>query len=330
VSSIYTEYVSSLRTDGTLPDGKLFDDVWAQLRKDVRRELGGRGLLDFPPSVLGIPGASWAEIMDELLQTVFVYVFVERLENLRNKLARSDPRNVDGIVLLQIRICLTDLQRRNDPIGYRVYELLHSAVTKSVADRELYVLDGKDGKVTNTTVLGFDPGTSPENPATPLDDEGVHRWLDDLLPDFMTARGSEVIPIVRRLRELVGELRNDGVEAFGFKDLVDPLKKETRRRWLAVYETTPTDGWPHRAADLHGLHCCVTGKIDLEGKKKTREGLARTWTFLRATQRDRNGQLPSNVKLAREIGVDRSRVPTLLETLKRLVAECLSGQGERR
>ncbi len=72
-----------------------------------------------------------------------------------------------------------------------------------------------------------------------------------------------------------------------------------------------------------------SGKIDLEAKKKTREDLARTWTFLRATNQDRNGHMPSNVKLGKELGVDGSRVPTLLETLKRLVAECLSGQDQR-
>ncbi len=326
MSEIYTEYVSNLRDDGTLPDGKLFDDVWIALRRSVRRELGRRGLLDFPPSVLGVPGVSWNEVMDEVLQTVFLYVFVERLKNLRAKLDNSDVDNIDGIVVLQIRNCLTHLQRLNDPIGYRAYELLHSAITKSVDSGELHVLEGKDGKVCNSTVLGFDPRTSPES-LTEDFDERVCVWLDDLLPDFMTARGPAEVPdVVKRLRGLVLALRDDAVEAFRFKDLVTPLKNE-RRRWRAVYsETTGTDVPDHRTADLYGLDRCVTGKIDLDDKKKTREDLARTWTFLRAMHQDRNGHLPSNVKLGAAVGVDRSRVPTLLETLKRLVAECLSGQ----
>lgn len=320
-SHTYTAYVVA-------PSRVNFDQVWKKLQQQIYTELRRRGLWEMSPIVLGIQGRRWDEVIDELLQEVFLYVFVERLENLRKKLATSQQKNIDGIVVLQIRHCLTALQRNNDPIGYRVYELSLSAVDACVTDGKLVVRG--DEKVRNETVLEFS-GTSMSSDIPPgdvLPPERLNAWMDRLLPDLMTARYRAVAPVVKTLGELIIELRDEGVDSFRFKDLVDPLKNETRRRWLSIWsEGTSTDVPAYRDADLHGLSRCVNGKIDGEQRKKTREDLFRTWTFLRATNAERNGHKPSRFKLAQEIGIDRSRVDTLLGTLKRMVEECLSGQS---
>jgi hypothetical protein len=155
----------------------------------------------------------------------------------------------------------------------------------------------------------------------------AHAWLDQLLPDLMTARSRQVTEVIETLRGHVLALRQEGVRMFRFKDLVDPLKRETRRRWLAAWSNEGRQhASPLHGVDLYGLNRCVSGKIELENKKKTREDLARTWVFLRATKPGLNGHRPSAVQVSRAVSVDRSRVPALLDTLKRLITECLSAQ----
>jgi len=335
VSDVYTRYVRGLPDDGSEPDSGRFDELWEQLRVDVRREMARRSLHDLPPSRLGLHAAGWGDAgaMDELLQEVYLYAFLERLSNLRRKLRVCD--NIDGIVILHIRHLLTDLQRRHDLIGYRVYELVLRAVRESLAAGDLYVV-GRDtlgskprhgvDKVRNDTVLGFHPRPSAARTAPEFKDQ-VTAWNDDLLPDLVTARKRGTDAVVRKLRDCLLRLKAAGWGPFTFKDLVDTLKSDVRRRWLALWSRdVEAEAHQHLPADLPSLHRCVMGKIDQESREKVRDDLAKMWKFLLSTSHERDGHLPSNVKLAAALGVDRSRVPQLLASLKRLVDECHTQQ----
>ena len=302
-SRLFTAYVRRLAAPDGAADRALFDQVWAALRTALRSELRRRGLWEGPPSYLGVYGAEgWegpGEPLEELLADCFAFVFVDRLRSLTAQLAVKD--NVDGLVFLNIRHFLHERQREHDPLGFRVFEVLRRAVQDAVEAGELRVLAGEP-RVRNDTRLGFG-AAAPHGPTRPAPAAGpaaraalretAARWTGDLLPDLVTARGREEEGVAARLRALFPLLREAGLESFGFKELVDPLKAEVRERWAALLAAADPGG-PEGAVparfDLlaegreafRWLVACVQAALDrLEAAEATRGYLGTLWQFLR-------------------------------------------------
>ena len=61
------------------------------------------------------------------------------------------------------------------------------------------------------------------------------RWNDELMPAHRHGRSRQQAAGERLLRQLL-ELPRDGVEAFRFRDLLEPLKSDARRRWAALLD----------------------------------------------------------------------------------------------
>lgn len=288
-------------------DRRAFEEAWSALRAALCSELRKRGLWEGPPAYLGVYGRdSWEEpggravggaldALDELLADCYTYVFLDRLRSLRAQLEVKD--NVDGLVFLNIRHFLHERQREHDPLGFRVFEVVRNALQAAVEAGELHLLAG-DPRVRNDTLLGFAPAPalSPEPGGAPAAGRlsGIAaRWSSDLLPDLVTARGKEEERVTGRLRALLPELRAEGIEAFSFKELVDPLKAEVREQWAALL-AVDDPGAPEAAApsrpDLlaegregfRKLVACVQAALDrLEAAETTRAYLATLWQFLR-------------------------------------------------
>ncbi len=207
------------------------------------RQMRARGLRSAPPSYLGVyGGASWEEegLLDELIGDCYTYIFVRRLPGLIKQLMVRP--NIDGLVVRNVQNFLHDTQKKHDPLGYRVFEVLESALQLAVDARSLYVLENGP-KIRNATILSFSrwtqPKVVPQLSHPPDFSLQVKVWNDDLMPDLIRAKGKARRTLEVGLKERVVRLSEDGVKGFRFKDLVDPMKHDVRQRCGAMLSEVP-------------------------------------------------------------------------------------------
>ncbi len=367
----FTDHVRLL-TGGRPLDEASLAPLWSALRAALRAELRRRGLWESPPAYVGIygwdswetPGEMRQGALEELLFECYTYIFIQRLRGLEAQL-KVKP-NIDGLVFLNIRHFLHERQKEHDPLGSQVFEVLRSAVRMAVEEGALRVVSGDEG-VRNDTVLSFSP--EPQSPA-PREAVAalVPSWNDDLLPDLVTLRGQRQEEVVRRLRDLLPELRREGIAAFRFKDLVDPLKADVRKRWAAILDESQGEAAP-QGGEEEGrsrvrvvspdqrveerqvfrwlIDCVLTALRRLDTSEKTREYLVTLWQFVRlqasegegpAAPGSRLGQLlretgdeerPSLRRLAEQLRIPRERLPGLYETLGSLLERCRAANSGR-
>jgi hypothetical protein len=313
-----------------------------ELRATLRGELRRRGLWNAPPDYLGVYGSKgWEEALEELLADCYSFIFVDRLRALQAQLQVKD--NIDGLVFLNVRHFLHERQKEHDPLGSQVFEVLQSAVRKAVSEGELHVLAG-DPRVRNETVLGFRLDADTAALVSADFRSRVALWNDGLLPDLVTLRGRRQEEVVQRLRERLADLRDDGAEAFRFKDLIDPLKADVRARWAALLDqeageatvergdddavqvvplTPPDTGFEERQLVRKLVACVLEAIARLHVNETTRRYLTTFWQFLRvqAASGPLEGRL-SQRRVAELLRVPRERLPELRETLGHLLEQC--------
>ncbi|HSU82385.1 MAG TPA: hypothetical protein VLR69_08180 [Thermoanaerobaculia bacterium] len=328
--SVFTAFVSGLRGAAT-PDADLFHDTWHGLRAALAQEMKRRGLWESPPHYLGVCGwerwdsetpagsgpARAQSALGELVADCYAFIFVDRLQSLKRHL--EEKPEIDGLVLLNIRHFLHERQRMHDPLGFRIFEMLQAAVEEAVASGDLHVLAG-DRKIRNDTLLGFDPAADPL--PTPADWERIAlRWNDELMPGLVTAQTRRLAAVVRRLRELLLELPGLGVEAFRFKDLLDPLKRDARGRWATLLAEEEEGG-------VSGQSCeevarSVSASIErLEADSRTRTQLRTLWHHLwrqQGEEAQEAGRPSSYRQLGQLLSIPRERLPALFDLLRQLV-----------
>lgn len=353
----FTRFLRNLEPGRPLDrESRELEEAWAALRRLLVSELRRRSLWSLPPAYLGIYGcASWnePEAVEELLAECFVFTFVERFRSLKAQL-RSKP-DIEGLVLRNVRNFLQETQRRHDPVGFRVFTVLRSAVRNLLAAGELQVVAGNPG-VQRDTVLAFGSVSSEE--AVRLEEMRPHvlAWNDDLLPGLITARGWDVRQVTERLEQHLRRLEAGRIRAFRFHDLVDALRQDARARWRAVWIHSP-DGIPPRPEEdglaalarlvaphaaweeresVHKLLVCLEGSVERvpEPPAQSRDYLRRLLTFLKSHATDppdkvRGEELPSHRQLATLLDIPRDRMPGLFRTLLDLAEACrrrLSGE----
>jgi hypothetical protein len=333
--SVFTAFVRGLHGERT-PDADLFHDTWHGLRAALAGEMKKRGLWQSPPSYLGVCGwESWdseappgpvstraQSALGELVADCYTFIFVDRLQSLKRHL--EEKPDIDGLVLLNVRHFLHERQKVHDPLGFRIFELLQTAVEEAVASGDLHVLAG-DRKIRNDTLLGFHPGTEPL--ATPADWERiVRRWNDELMPGLVTARTRQLAAVVRRLRELLLELPGQGIKAFRFRDLLDPLKREARGRWAALSPVPDPLRAPAAAVAEPGIEDLarrVPAAIEhLEADSRTRTQLLTLWRHLwqHGEEAPEAGRPASYRQLGERLNIPRERLPALFDLLRQLVS----------
>ncbi len=315
---VFTDYLRSLDPRGEPPSAETFGVAWDALRGVLINELKRRGLWHLPPSYVGIYGChSWQgrdsggfaaglpirpqPALNELITDCYTFVFIERMESLRAQLRRK--ANIDGLVFLSVRNFMFERQRRHDPLGYRVFAALRSAVRAAVDGGELYVLDG-DPRIGNNTLLAASLASAEAG------DRGsreaalaalVEKWSDDLLPELVTTRGRGHRAIQEKLRQHLRRLAARSAGPFVFKSLVDPLKSEVRRRWASIlehaddplpigdvdrdYSRVVSQVWPDAGFEAREsfeklVDCVDEGVERLEDDDKTRRYLETLWCFL--------------------------------------------------
>lgn len=345
---VFTEYVRHLAT-GNAPAHELHERFWKTFRGALVAEMKRRALWNISPACLGFVGGSWStseDALEELAHDSFVSVVLERLQGLAAQLeVRSD---VEGLVFRNLKNFLTALQKRFDPLGYRIYERLRSAIRQAVSEGRLEVLEG-DAGVNNRTLLAFPAAAGVVVAEASQLAEPVRRWADELLPALILAGGSrQKADLLGRLASHLDQLAVVGISQFRFKDLVDALKAAVRPRWHAfgVTETgetaveddigdrfeivrlvRPDAGYEERQ-DFARLLACVDQRMAAhEARAKTREYLRRLWEFLKTWTASDEEKRPGQRQLSRFLGIPRDRFRELDDLLRRWVEHCRSPSG---
>ncbi len=365
MKQVFSDYVRSLSPDGEPSDAAL-DRVWTELRRLLRRSLQRRGLWDRPPGYLGMVGHSaWTtretadrrgfpagtlDALDELVHDFYVWMFVERLASLRRYVAAGDA--IEKVVHRGLQQFLLGRQKRQDPVGYRLYQRLVAALERALRSHRLHVLEGGT-KIHNGTVFAFDPETEAAySEGGPAGDEvlapEVRRWNDELFPDWVTVQGAAAKPLIAELSVRILGLAAAGVEVFVMKPLIDAVKRDARDRLAALWEILKPeaeDSAEQRAVEIAGLaelSVCVEERLRrLRVQERTREKLRRLWRFLEAFGLEAadpesalgvgdrlaaalwRATLPANRELGRLLGIRHDRIPELLARLREEVERCL-------
>jgi len=345
MDAVFSDYIRSLAPGGEPPDIESFDALWRVLRRATIRELKRRGLWRAPPIYLGIYGApSWAsgDALDELLAECYVFIFIDRLERLREQLEVKD--DVEGLVYRCIRNFLHNLQRKHDPLGYRIFEVVREAVREAVAAGELRIL-ASGPRIRNGTYLGPPRGGFGEPQPAPAAAvaERVAGWNDVLLPDLVTAREPRLTRVRSELRRRLSKL-TEAVGAFRFEELISPLKGDARARWssfgidlangevairidpedgVELFRWVPADRGMEDRDSFRELRGGVATAIrELDADAETRRRLLKLWHFLCVRSAEEPGAAtPSARELSRRLGLPRGAVSRLMATLRELVAE---------
>ncbi|MCB1037900.1 MAG: hypothetical protein KDD47_28960, partial [Acidobacteria bacterium] len=264
--------------------------------------------------------------LEELAAQCFQYVFIRRLASLRAH-ARDKP-SVDGLVVLAIRHFLLELQRLNDPLGFRIYEVLRRIVLQEVEGGRLFLVAGSE-RIRNSSRLAREASVAKEvcdgvDPS-PLAD----RWAGEHLEDLVTASHKALSELVVRLGGELGDWLSPQRPGFRFGDLTAALKERSRSAWAARFSTSDPGVPPHQAEAyrrFRQLSQCVRDGLESSGeRRKTRAYLERLWAFLEAFAAeglelpgldlaDDQG-LPPHRQLAKLLGIPRERLPGLLSTL---------------
>ncbi|HWM92289.1 MAG TPA: hypothetical protein VN493_16110, partial [Thermoanaerobaculia bacterium] len=185
-------------------------------------------------------------------------------------------------------------------------------------------------------------GAKPEPPAMDLRSLAA-RWNGRLMPGLVTDRGRHQAGVVRRLRELFPELRDEGAKVFRFKDLIDPMKADVRARWASAFEhevgetgleegeggeirkvrLTPPDLGVEDRQFLRKVIACVLDSVArLDVSETTRGYLYRLWQFRRVQAEEGADREPSARKLGDLLNVPRERIPELRRKLDELLERC--------
>jgi hypothetical protein len=316
--------------------------VRADLRRALEVELRRHGLWAASPSYVGVLGhRRWdRDALDELAGECYLYQLA-RLRGLKARLRAGAA--IDGFVLLNVRHFVFERQRANDPLGYRVFEMLERAVERA-AERGLLLRPGRGERVRNDTVVAFAPGDAAAAPAAP---EALaplaRRWTDDLLPALVTARGRpQREAVVTRLETHLASLPRLGHRAFRFGDLAAPLKDDVRRRWAALGEQEEGATAFEADGDLAGLVRTVPPDTAIEERHRFEklvecaaercarmpeaDGAGELLSLLSALARHARdpaaGEPPSHRALARETAIPRHRLPALYARLRTVIETC--------
>ncbi|MEL7060274.1 MAG: hypothetical protein AAGN46_09650 [Acidobacteriota bacterium] len=334
--------------------------AYEALRQVLVREMRRRGLWHGSPRHLGVVGLSAWNLhdgsLDELVNDCFVFVLVHRRRALSERVEAGD--DVASLVRLNVRHFLFELQRRHDPVGYRVFKVLERAIALLVERRRLRCVGGHPARLRSRTVLAFvaeGTNVAPDAPVRPtrLDAEPIATWADCLAAAIVEARGRQLESVAERLAERLPELA-EHAEAFHFGQLARLLKTQVRLRWSAVLSAEPLapsasgavavldltsrrEGTSEVEArfDFRRLSLAVERRLRrLETRRQTREYLLRLWRHLSTLAVEggalNGSELPSHRQLARDLSIPRDRLPGLYATLRQEIERSRRLLSDRR
>ena len=168
----------------------------------------------------------------------YEWVFLDRLQSLQAQL-QSKPQ-IEGLVFLSLRNFLHERQRKNDPIGFRVFEVVRTALRRGVESGWIEIVEG-DARIRSDTWLSFSgrgslPGDGHDEDLVLADI--ASSWAADLLPELVTTRGRGYARLIDRLVRRIRDLSTEGIDGFRATALVDALKAAVRSQWASFVDSS--------------------------------------------------------------------------------------------
>lgn len=308
-----------------------------------------------PPRYLGLIGwdrwqsrsdasAKKIDALDELVADAFSFVFLDRGPSLLAQLQHKP--HVEGLVALNLRHFIHERQARHDPLGRRVYKVLHDALCEAESLGEIH-RPTRDGRLRDGDLLTFRPGaaTTSEIDASAIE-RSVTTWCDRLVPSLVETGGVGYVKLLAEVRSLVGELDDSGVSVFRLRDLRRPLARDLRARWRALTELAFTMKESNRPTfeereHFEALAAQVERHLDdSDERPRIRQLMISIWRLLVTGSDDRSPSVgvddlfderaPSQRTVASALGVSRSRVQTAFSRLRVIVRRSRAELASRR
>lgn len=354
MTTILTDFVRRMDPEGPEPSQELFDQVWSALRGLLCSEMKRRSSWSGPPGFLGIVGYSFwtlpgpeTDALDELTSECFEWIFVKRLKSLCQQ-AKTKPL-IDGLVALSIRHFLLEVQRRNDPMGFRLFEVLRGVVERGVKSNQLRVVAG-DSRIRNDSVIvAASMAAEGAEYKNTIDPESlVYRWIGRHLEDLLTASHKPLSELSGRLAVELRDWLEESQASLRFGDLASVTKREGRYAWATLFldsifvgDREGHFGVPGtlESEDLRRLaqisHCVIRSIDSLDERLKAKLYLKRLWRFLEkfATAEGEIGasndgdELPSRRQISKMLDIPRERIPDFLEILGGFLKACRQRMG---
>ena len=236
--TLFTQYIKNQQPSDYSPE------LLEAVAKALHAEMKKRGLWNAPPAWLGykdwsywdenrngnrackkvLPKYSYA--FNDLFVTCYITTIIEPLPKLQAQPKTFD--NIDTLIFRNINYFISNLQRKNDPLGYNVAQqaknAIHCAIDKGIfAPSDL----NHDGNVSNKTLLtiySFDTSITPSEKAFILEVlRNNPTWKDIRLK---LAGKSQTVQ--EPLCQIVCQLTEAGILCFRFNVLVDAMKEDVR------------------------------------------------------------------------------------------------------
>ncbi len=344
MTTILTEFVLRLGKATTEPSAEMFEQVWETLRGILVGEMKRRSAWSNPPRFLGVighpvwtaPGTD-SDALDELAAECFEFIFVRRLQSLHAQ-AQSKP-TIDGLISLATRHFLLEAQRNNDPLGFRIYEVLHR-VARDLLAADRIDSDSAESKVRNETVLaprnhgGADPPSyEPGFLADPQ--QLAERWCHEHLEELVTASHRAMRQLIANLGDQLVLWLEEQNRPVRFGTLVNSLKIQCRPAWSLRFVDLGSAEGPLASSEADRfatLSTCVKIRLDrLVEKPRTRTYLHKLWSFLEsfaqegapaALEWDDELRLPPARQMASLLEIPRNRIPGLLDLVRHHLQAC--------
>lgn len=317
-----------------------FNRFWEVFQSLVKRELQRRGLWSGPPQYLGIAGTGkWnGDSLEDLSSECYRFAVLDRLPGLEQR--QHAAQNVDLAIRRNIANCLTELQRRNDPIGYSAFRNAEAAVEMLLSERRLSASGLRGNRVRNETLLSFSGTRRPARTATASELSqaltGLPQWAG-LLPRLVRC----CTAAQEALAACVSELTNAGIRGFRFRDFVAAVKTETRNYWTHVHSaSSPQVGRQDSEADVGAMVPlassdasveedetlarvvnCLNRRIAAIRNRTKRERLTRLLAELLDTVQD-GCRRPSLAEMSRRLDVATSTLHDCVKLLREFADEC--------
>ncbi len=350
---VLTPHIRALAEGSASEAEATFETFWEAFCQAMKWEIIRRGLWQRAPRYLGLTDSPrWnAEVLEELSSDAYIFL----LERLRGLSAQCRVHsNIDPLIYRNLRLFLFERQKACDPLGFRVFEVVRAATRLAIDEGNLIVVDG-DIKVDNRTTLqgsrswsseSASPGRGPalnwtEDPLAQELDERASRWSDELLPEWLVARGPAYQKVVIKLADHFAELTDGVARPLAFKVLVDACKRAVRARWKAIWrnETTNVGDWeeeesvvilsrqlvpPGSSFEARQSYERLVARVDerilqVEASAITHSHLLALWEYLRIAASLDETALPSRRQIASRLGLPRYRMPFLFKTLSSVV-----------
>lgn len=229
MESVLNDHVKQLVSGRRVLDH--MDRFWDVFSMLVRTELRRRGLSTAPTRYLGVAGAgTWSErnAFDELCHECYRFAVLDRLAGLTRYTQQSIC--VDTAIRRNIANCFTELQRKNDPVGYAAFRNAEGAIDILLQREELTGTSLLGRRVRNRTVLrftGISPSMLPVGREVLVQQIGAYPGWERIVPYL----GRCSIKTQAFVANVLAALGQANVPAFRFSDLASLVKQQARDYW---------------------------------------------------------------------------------------------------